>query len=393
MAKKEKSKETQPTEVAISGALAVKYRPNKLKDLVGQPHIVSQLKGMFKLNKVPGAFLLDGQTGGGKTTVARIIHRYLNCEIGKACGKCQSCLMDPKNHPDLVTINAGTDGKVDDIRKLIKGAKVAPYYNKRVILIDECHKLTGASAEAILIPLEEPSRDTIWILCTTNPEKMLPTIVNRCTRLTMKPIEHDHVVTRLAEVAKAEGVDLGESEAGQEALSLVADFSNGSMRQALALLESVLYAAAGGADINSKDVLSAFVENSEVDLDKAAVSLIAALLNNDLKAAIRFIRLSGNVRGLLHKSRWLIDYLIGDKTKTAKFKPYSGRLFEKVAADKGIPVRLDTLLMLQIVFVNAEVQMNSTSVDESVLLQTAVATYAFDHAPTEEEQPKKKKKE
>lgn len=125
----------------VSKSLAVKYRPKKLKDLVGQKPIVSILKGMFKKQQVPAAFLLEGHTGGGKTTLARIIHNYLNCEKGNACGKCSSCKMDAKTHPDLVNINAGTDGRVEDIRKLVKGANVAPMYNKRVIIIDEC--LTG----------------------------------------------------------------------------------------------------------------------------------------------------------------------------------------------------------------------------------------------------------
>lgn len=369
----------QVTEVTTSGALAVKYRPTKLKDLVGQPHLVAQLKGMFKTHRVPGAFLLEGQTGGGKTTLARIIHRYLNCDTGKACGKCDSCKVDPRNHPDLVSVNAGTDGKVDDIRKLVKGARVAPYYNKRIILIDEAHKLTGASAEALLVPLEEPSRDTIWILCTTNPEKMLPTMVNRCVRFTLKPVGHEAITARLSAIAKAEGHDIGATEAGEDALGLIADFSNGSMRESVSLLESVLYAAAGGADIESKDVLASFIQNSEIDLDKAAVSLVAALLNNDLKAAIRFVRKSGNTRGLISKSRWLMDYLIGDKTKSAKFVPYSGRLFDSVAKKKKIDVTLDALLMLQMTFVDAEMKMNTTSIDESVLLQTAIARYAFDN--------------
>jgi len=368
----------------ISGSLAVKYRPTKLKDLVGQNHLTVQLKGMFKTRAVPGAFLLEGQTGGGKTTVARIIHRYLNCETGKACGKCDSCRMDPRSHPDLISINAGTDGKVDDIRKLIKGARVAPYYNKRIILVDEAHKLTGAAAEALLVPLEEPSRDTIWIMCTTNPEKMLPTIVNRCVRFTMKAVEQDDLIKRLAFISDSEGSAIAKSEDGNEALSLIADFSNGSMRQAVALLESVLYAAAGGADISSKDVLSSFIQNSEVDLDKTAVSLVAAILNNDLKAAIRFVRLGGNTRGVISKSRWLVDYLIGAETKTAKYKPYSGRLFETVAKKKGIEIRLDALLMLQLTLVDTEMKLNSTSIDESVLLQTAIAKYAFDNAEEEE---------
>lgn len=388
MAKKKPSKSKAPAkiETTSSGALAVQYRPAKLKDLVGQDHIVTQLKGMFKSRKVPSTFLLEGQTGGGKTTVGRIIHRYLNCAKGTACGKCESCSINPVSHPDLVTVNAGESGKVEDIRKLIKGAKVAPYYNKRVILIDEAHKLTGAAAEALLVPLEEPSKDTVWILCTTNPEKMLNTFTTRCTRLTMKPVGMEDIVGRLSEIAKKEGVDIGATEEGQEVLSLIGDFSNGSMRQAIALLESVLYAAAGGAKITNKDVVSAFVQNTEVDLDKAAVKLVAALLNADLSYAIKFIRKASNPRGMISKCRWLIDYLIGSKTGTAKFTPYSGRLFATVAKEKKIKYGIEDLLRLQMTFVDVEMKMNSTSIDESVLLQTAVAHYAFENFEEESEE-------
>lgn len=385
MAKKEKGKEKVQLSVS-SGALAVKYRPHKLKDMVGQDHAVAMVKGMLKKGEIPSTFLIEGGTGSGKTTMARIMNTYLNCDTGKACGKCDSCKSSAKFHPDLTTVNAGTDGKVDDIRKLIKGSRAAPYYNKRVILIDEAHKLTGASAEALLVPLEEPSRSTIWILCTTNPEKMISTIRTRCMVLTMKPMDQATIVGRLAYIAEQEGTSL-DSKEGKQVLNLIADFSNGSMRAAISLLENVLYAAAGGADVTNKDVLSAYIQNSEIDLDKAAVSMVAAICNNDLKAAIRFVRKSGNARGMLSKSRWLVDYLIGDKTKTAKFKPYSGRLFDKVMSDKGIESPgLGTLLQLQLALVDAEMKMNSTSIDESVLLQTAIAKYAFENAEEEGEE-------
>ena len=376
--KKGTKSEDKAPKVILSQSLAVKYRPQSLNGLVGQPHIVTQIKGMQKTGRWPGAFLLEGQTGGGKTTLARILHRILNCELGKACGKCDSCKMNPKSHPDLVNVNAGTDGKIDDMRKLVKSARVSPYNNKRIILIDEAHKLTGAAAEALLVDLEEPSRDTIWVLCTTNPEKMLGTLVNRCVRFTIKPITVDAIISRLGSIAKKEGHDIASTKSGKEALKLIADFTNGSMREAISLLESVLYAIEGGADIDSKDVLAAFIENSEVDLDKASVSMIAALFNNDVKSAIKFIRISGNARGMLSKARWLVDYLIGKSTKSAKFVPYSGRVFDKIAKEKGIKVKLGECLRLQISLVDAEMKMNSCSIDENVLLQTAIARYIFD---------------
>jgi DNA polymerase III subunit gamma/tau len=389
MAKDKKSKKDKgPYVPEVSKSLAVRKRPTTLKTLVGQDHIVAQIKGMYKTRRWSASFLLEGQTGGGKTTVARIIATMLNCETGKACGTCSSCMMGTKNHPDIITINAGTDGKVDDIRKLVKGSHVAPMFNKRVIIIDEAHKLTGASAEAILVPLEEPSQNTVFILCTTEPEKLKDTVKNRCTRFTMKPIKADDIVKRLSVIAKEEGHNIGKMEGGKEALNLIADFTNGSMREAISLLESVLFAAEGDADISNKDVLAAFVQNSEVDLDKAAVSLIAALLNKDMPSAVRIVRVAGNVRGLLSKSMWLVDYLIGSKTKSAKFKPYSGRLFETTAEKHDITVKLSDLMPLQVRLVETELALNSTSTNESLLIQTAVFKYAADN-----NKPKKKKKD
>lgn len=251
------------------------------------------------------------------------------------------------------------------------------------ILTHNSHKLTGAAAEALLVPLEEPSSNTIWILCSTNPEKMLGTITNRCTRMALKPIEPDVIVKRLNQIAENESYDLS-SENAQDALKVIADFSNGSLREAISLLEGVLYAVESGADIDTKDVVSTFVQNSEVDLDKAAASLVAAMMNEDIKAAIKFVRKSGNVRGLVNKSRWLLDYIIGKMTKTAKFTPYSGRVFDSLIKNKGIEESLDTALHLQMMLVDAEFKMNSCSIDESVLMQTAIAKYAFSQEDEED---------
>lgn len=377
MAKVKSKTKKESKKIAVSEALAVKYRPKVLGDLVGQPHVVTQIKGMMKQDRFPAAFLLEGQTGGGKTTVARILHSILNCETGNACGECPSCRMGTKAHPDLIVKNAGTEGKVDDMRKLVKGAEAAPMFNKRIIIIDEAHKLTGAAAEALLVPLEEPKPNTIWILCTTNPEKMLNTIKGRCTKFTMKPIEPKAIVKQLGRIAKKEGFDIVKDKDSKEALKLITDFSNGSMREAISLLESILYAVASGEEFTKENVLSAFIENSEVDLDRVAVSLVAASLNKDLPGTIKSIRKAGNVRGALNKARWLIDYLIGAKTKTAKYTPYSGRLFEQIAKKNDIKFNLNKLLLLQMALVDAESKMNSSPIDESVLLQTTMGGFFF----------------
>lgn len=378
--KKAKKKDSQESEVIVSQSLAVRERPRKFKDLVGQDHVVTTIKGMFKSNKFPGSILLEGQTGGGKTTTARMIFAYLNCAKRTACGECPSCLAGVESHPDLTVINAGTDGGVDNMRKLIKQSKLAPMFRKRVVIIDEAHKLTGASAEAILIPLEEPSRDTIFILCTTEPEGLKPTVKNRCTRLVMRPIPKEAVVKRLAEIAKREGVDILKAKGGEKALEMIADFTNGSMREAISVLENVLFGVAGGGDITDKHVLNAYVQNSEVDLDKAAAVLVATLQAGKFKTAIATIRKTTNMRGLLAKTLWLLDYLVGKQTGTAKFTPYTGKLYHEIEKKEKIDTSFSNTMRLLRLFVEANQDFNRTTVNESLILHAAIERYASEVA-------------
>lgn len=380
MAKKEKPKKEKVEEASATQSLAVKYRPRVLKDVVGNPQEVAVIKGMIKTRKFPGAILVSGATGCGKTTLARILAAYMNADDPKKVTESMAFKLGDK-HPDVTVVNAGTQGKVDDIRTVVKGSKSAPMTNYRVIIIDEAHKLTGASAEAILLPLEEPAPHTIWILCTTNPEKLLKTIVGRCTTITLKTVEQEAIAARLTQVAELEGMKFIDSKDGKKAIKLIAQFSDGSVRGGLAILEKLMYAAASGdLDLKEKGALSHYVESAAVDLDKACASVIAATLNRDLPGCISIIRKAENPRGIVYKSRMLLDYLIGDKTKTAKYTPYAGRVFEGVAKKMGIKYNLKVLIMLQEVVNNVELAMNSCAIDEAVLLQTHMGKFIIDHS-------------
>lgn len=381
MAKKEKPKKEKVEAAQATESLAVKYRPRVLKDVVGNPQEVAVIKGMIKSRRYPGAILLSGATGCGKTTLARILAAYMNADDPKKVTESLAYSLGDK-HPDVTVVNAGTQGKVDDIRTVVKGSKSAPMTNYRIIIIDEAHKLTGASAEAILLPLEEPAPHTIWILCTTNPEKLLKTIVDRCTTITLKTVEPEAIAARLTQVAELEGMKFIDTKDGKKAIKLIAQFSDGSVRGGLAILEKLMYAAASGdLDLKEKGALSHFVESAAVDLDKATASIIAAALNRDLPGCISIIRKAENPRGVVYKSRMLLDYLIGKKTKTAKFTPYAGRVFESVAEKMQIKYNLMVLIMLQEVVNNVELAMNSCAIDEAVLLQTHMGKFIIDNLP------------
>lgn len=356
-------------------SLAVKFRPTNLDDMVGQQQQTSILKGMLKTNRLPGAILISGPTGCGKTTLARILASHINADDGE---NSLSFKLGDK-HPDVTTLNAGTDGKIDDIRKLIRGSRTAPRSNFRVIIIDESHKLTGASAEALLVTLEEPSPKTIWILCTTNPEKLLNTLSNRCTKIPLTLIEPKDIYKRLAHIAKAEKIKAVKSGDGKAALKLIAQMSNGSMREAISHLEALMFASAGGADFSAEGALQAYVEASAVDLDKACASMLAATLALDLPGTIRIIRLADNPRGLIYKTRTLLDYLIAVKTKTSKFTPYSGRVFNQLIKERDIPCGLVPLIMLMDLINETEVKMNSCGVDEGILLQSAIGNFIVEN--------------
>jgi DNA polymerase-3 subunit gamma/tau len=391
---KDKKELQAPQELSASQSLAVKYRPNNLKGLVGQPVASKIIGGMIKSGKVPGAILIEGSSGTGKTTCARIIARYLNCENRTACGTCDSCRMiSSKTHPDVQELNMGVSGKVDDIRSLVRSAQSSPLYRRRVILLDEAHQLTGAAAQALLVPLEEPSAKTVWILCTTNPEKMLDTILNRAVRITMKPVEPKTIIARLTYIAGKEGLDIEKQEYGERALKLITDFTNGSMREAIALLESLLYAVHDGAEFSDKTVLTKFLSSSDADLDDLSVKILAAILNEDLEAVIKFTKQSGDrARGLITKLRWLLDFVISDAVGAAKFKLFAGRKFYDLAKRSSITYGLPQLIRLQDVLVNVELRMNSCSINEMILLQSALGNFLVQEVMGPEAMRSSKKK-
>lgn len=359
-------------------SLAVKYRPKVLTDLVGQDHIVSQVKGMLKTKRVPASIMLAGPTGLGKTTTARMLARYLNCsnltKEFEPCGECVNCKMT--DHPDVFETNAANSRGIDDVRQLIQQSKNMPTLGKkRVIIVDEAHQLPSLSQQALLKPLEDSSEHTLWIICTMTPEKMVPAIAKRCLILQVKPVEPELIVKRLYRIAKREGVDFKTMDEGVKILKTIADFANGGMRDAVRMLESVLYAFNSGEEVDPKTVLTKFLSGGEADLEQSACNVLCAVLKKDLKGLLKETQGCENVRGVLNKLRWLIDYLLSNSVGKAKFIPYSGRLFSKQCKDNDIKVSLIKLIGLQSLLLDVEFRFNSMSIDERVVFTSMVGNF------------------
>ena len=224
-------------------ALYQKYRSSTFDEVVGQEHIVQAIKNAIKQEKVTHAYLFCGPRGTGKTTMARILAKAVNCE-NKAeapCEKCENCLAaNDGTHPDIIEINAANETHVENIRDLIERARLAPMQGEnKIYIIDEVHQLSSAASSALLKTLEEPPENVIFILATTDPQKLLPTIISRCQRYDFTKITTKQIANHLMHVANSENIKLEESAA-----YTIAQLAEGGMRDALSILDqSASYSA------------------------------------------------------------------------------------------------------------------------------------------------------
>lgn len=223
--------------------LARKYRPQTLSEIVGQDILIRTIKNALLLNRVPQAILLTGTRGIGKTSTARIIAKYLNCEEitkGKSqecCNKCDSCLSIAScTHPDVLEFDAASKTSVNDIREIIETIQYLPIKSKnKFYIIDEVHMLSNSAFNALLKTLEEPPSHVRFILATTDDHKVPLTIISRCLQFRLKPMKQKTIERRCNEVLKLEGYTANES-----VLFMVGKAANGSMRDALSILEGVI---------------------------------------------------------------------------------------------------------------------------------------------------------
>jgi DNA polymerase-3 subunit gamma/tau len=261
-----------------------KYRPSSFKDFIGQEHVIKTITNEISSGMISHAYLFSGHRGTGKTTLARLFAKAINCQNPKGsepCNKCPSCLeINGGKAIDIIEIDAASNRGIDEIRSIRESIKFAPNFLKyKVLILDEAHQLSKDAANALLKILEEPPAFAIFILATTEAHKMIPTIASRCQRFDFYKLPYDDIVKKLSGICKKEGIEID-----AEALKIIALASEGSMRDAEGILNQVL-SFLPGTKIKEEDV-RILLGIVQIDI---VTELTNYLIEKDKAGALKFI--------------------------------------------------------------------------------------------------------
>ena len=304
-------------------ALYRKYRPTNFDEVVGQTHIIQTLKNAIVQNRIAHAYLFCGPRGTGKTSIAKIFAKTLNCTNSQdaPCGVCENCKMAANgSHPDIIEIDAASNNGVDEVRNLIDKVKYAPMQGKfKIYIIDEVHMMTSGAFNALLKTIEEPPAHVIFIFATTEPNKVLPTIISRCQRFDFNKVSMHDIKYRLSVVCKNEGIEIDEN-----GLTLIAQLADGGMRDALSILDQCV--AYGSSHIDVNDIRKIYGVVTSEDIGKLFYSVYKKDVDSFVKDIQKYSDMGMDIKRLtadfIHmlKDSLILDYsenstLVSDMNK------------------------------------------------------------------------------
>lgn len=304
-------------------ALYRKYRPTNFDEVVGQTHIIQTLKNAIVQNRIAHAYLFCGPRGTGKTSIAKLFAKTLNCTNSQdaPCGVCENCKMAANgSHPDIIEIDAASNNGVDEVRNLIDKVKYAPMQGKyKIYIIDEVHMMTSGAFNALLKTIEEPPAHVIFIFATTEPNKVLPTIISRCQRFDFNKVSMHDIKYRLSVVCKNEGIEIDEN-----GLTLIAQLADGGMRDALSILDQCVAYCSSHIDVN--DIRKIYGVVTSEDIGKLFYSVYKKDVDSFVKDIQKYSDMGMDIKRLtadfIHmlKDSLILDYsenstLVSDMNK------------------------------------------------------------------------------